>query len=66
MRQVTIDEIALEAARDVEEIILKGQIGGSPQRQAQIQVEIARWIEHAVTREARNDRRRVRGRGRRS
>jgi hypothetical protein len=59
MRQSTIDEIALGAARGVERIIAEEHPGGAPQRQAKVQVLIADWIKHAVLREVRNDRRRV-------
>ncbi len=59
MKQVTIDTIALAASRQAEEIIAQKHIGGQPQRQARLQVMFARWIEHAVRRERRNDRRRV-------
>jgi hypothetical protein len=59
MKQVTIDLIALDAAREAEEIIAMKLLGGQPQRQARLQVMFARWIEHAVNRERRNDRRRL-------
>lgn len=59
MKQVTIDIIALGAALEAERIIAEEHIGGQPQRQARLQVMFARWIEHAVRRERRNDRRRV-------
>lgn len=59
MKQVTIDELALRAARCAERIIAEEHPGGPVQRQAKLQVMFARWIEHAVRRERRNDRRRV-------
>lgn len=59
MKQVTIDELALGAARCAERIIAEEHQGGPVQRQAKLQVMFARWIEHAVNRERRNDRRRV-------
>lgn len=59
MRQSTIDEIALGAARSVERILAEEHPGGAPQRQAKEQVMFPDWIKHAVCREVRNDRRRV-------
>ena len=59
MKQVTIDSLALGAARAAERIIAEEHIGGQVQRQAKLQVMFADFIEHAVNRERRNDRRRV-------
>ncbi|GAB6842984.1 hypothetical protein HNR00_003095 [Methylorubrum rhodinum] len=59
MKQATIDQIALGAARCAEEIIVEEHPGGAAQRQAKLQAMFAEWIEHAVNREVRNARRRV-------
>ncbi|TXN47338.1 hypothetical protein [Methylobacterium sp. WL7] len=59
MRRATIDELARGATRTVERIIAADPGEGPAERESRIRDALALWIEHAVEREARNDRRRV-------